>query len=63
MMIKDKLQKLVDEQANDEELWRINSNATMHEALLQKALRQLHDTIEKRSNDEKSSSLPSHSLC
>jgi len=45
-MIKDKLQELVDEQAEDEGLWFIAKYIT--ESMLQQALRKLHKEIEDR---------------
>ena len=42
----DELQKLVDEQAEDEMLWFVTQNIT--EAYLQQELRRLHAAIENR---------------
>jgi len=49
-MIQDKLQQLVDEQAEDEGLW-FNAE-TAPEAYLQRALRRLHAKIENRDGDD-----------
>ena len=51
-MIKDKLQKLVDEQAEDEGLWFVYETIT--EDYLQRALRKLHAAIEIRENNNES---------
>jgi hypothetical protein len=45
-MIYDKLQKLVDEQAEEEGLWFIAETAP--EEVLQRALRKLHKAVENR---------------
>lgn len=45
-MIKDELQKLVDEQAEDYALWFLN--VPIAEAYLQQELRRLHKAIEDR---------------
>lgn len=48
-MIQDKLQELVDKQANDDGLWF--DAETITEAYLQQELRKLHKAIEDREND------------
>ena len=53
-MIHDELQKIVDEQAENEALWSIPLNGLqpIGEALLQTELRKLHAAIENRTTDK-----------
>ena len=56
-MIQDELQKIVDEQAEDQGLWFTAQSAP--EGYLQEALRRLHKAIEARGEKEKKERKPS----